>query len=336
MTGLPLRLIEDAIRNANPQKRHQALRAVADLFLTNAPLFDEEKVALFDNVFDSLVDDSSRSEMVDISRRMAPVENAPRRLIRKLAGNSDISVAGPVLSQSPRLSTVDLCELAISNSNLHLLAISRRTEIGEPLTDILLSRGDQFVAASVVTNLGAKLSPLGIGQILDRARIDNALAVTLRSRTDITEKALREAESGSCARAKDSGEAVARAKNRAVSVHNVGDLNELHVKSLALKHDYEGVIASLAILSRLDYETVENLMLPNRVTGVILICKAASFGLEVVDAVLDLAKLRNHLSPEEMQRAHREFITVARATAERIVRFWQVRHSVALHDKGPL
>ena len=154
MSALSLREIEDTLRHAAPEKRHQTLRAVADLFLSHAPSLDEAHVEVFDTVFGTLLEEPHRSGLAELSQRMAPVGNAPPKLVKRLANDSDISVAGPVLAQSPRLSIDDLCEIASTKGNAHMLAMSTRTDLAEPVTDILVSKGDQQVARSVASNAG--------------------------------------------------------------------------------------------------------------------------------------------------------------------------------------
>ena len=63
-------------------------------------------------------------------------------VVRRLARDEDIMVAGPMLAQSPRLVTADLVEIASAMSAEHLYAISSRAAIDEPVTDILVRRGD--------------------------------------------------------------------------------------------------------------------------------------------------------------------------------------------------
>ena len=65
------------------------------------------------------------------------------KLVRRLAKDDDIAVAGPVLTQSPRLPETDLVEIAKTKSQAHLLAISGRTGIAEAVTDVLVRRGDR-------------------------------------------------------------------------------------------------------------------------------------------------------------------------------------------------
>src|SRR6185437_4863726 len=164
--------IENTIRTADAQKRHQTLRAVADLFLSSAPSLDEEKINLFDDVFEVILGDADRSDVADVSQRMAPVENAPLRLIKRLANDTEISIAGPVLGQSPRLSDQDLCEIASAKGNSHMLAIAGRKQLSAPVTDILINRGNQEVARKVTANMSAELSAGGTKQLLKRSETD--------------------------------------------------------------------------------------------------------------------------------------------------------------------
>jgi uncharacterized protein (DUF2336 family) len=108
--------LEDAIQSGSKERRVDTLRRVTDLFLADADQFNERQIALFDDVFDHLVERIETKAMAELSLRLAPVENAPIRLIRKLARNDEIAVAGPVLTQSARLTASDLTEIAATKS----------------------------------------------------------------------------------------------------------------------------------------------------------------------------------------------------------------------------
>jgi len=186
MSALSLRDIEDTLRHADAQTRHKTLRAVADLFLSAAPSLDEPRVEVFDTVFASLVDERVRSELPRLSQRIAPVANAPPKLVKRLAHDDDISVAGPMLIHSPRLSTDDLCEIARTKGNAHMLAMSIRRDLAEPVTDILVHDGDQAVARSVAGNRSARLSPKGIDSLIERGQRDQLIGAALFLTRDST------------------------------------------------------------------------------------------------------------------------------------------------------
>ena len=103
---LSIDAIEDAIQHADPKTRHQTLRAVTDLFMSSAPSLDDSKVGIFDNLFDSLLDDSELEGVLDVSKRMAPIGNAPPRLVRRLlymsTGGNQCCESDRVLRHLPR------------------------------------------------------------------------------------------------------------------------------------------------------------------------------------------------------------------------------------------
>jgi uncharacterized protein (DUF2336 family) len=72
-----------------------------------------------------LVEKADTRSRAELSERLAAVANAPVKVVRRLAGDADISVAGPILERSPGLAEADLLEIA-KTSEAHGLAISRR------------------------------------------------------------------------------------------------------------------------------------------------------------------------------------------------------------------
>ena len=82
--------------------------------------------------------------------------NAPKATIGLLA-RDHISVAAPILAQSPRLSDQDLVAIAAEAGQQHLLAISGRKSLGAEVTDVLVKRGDRAVLRSTARNPGRQL-----------------------------------------------------------------------------------------------------------------------------------------------------------------------------------
>src|SRR5262245_44371204 len=126
--------LEDVIQNGSPERRIQTLQRITALFLDGASRFNEDHVRVFDDVFGRLIEEIETKARAELSNRLAPVENAPAKVVRTLAADDDIAVAGPMLEQSPRLAETDLVDIASTKSQAHLLAISGRTGIAEPVT----------------------------------------------------------------------------------------------------------------------------------------------------------------------------------------------------------
>src|SRR6185503_6715487 len=239
MPAHSLREIEDTLRHADPQKRHQTLRAVADLFLSTAPSLDESHVEVFDTVFETLLEDPNRSGLSELSERMAPIENAPRRLVKRLASDGDILVAGPVLAQSPRLSADDLCEIALTKGNAHMLAMSTRKDLTEPVTDVLVYKGDHQVARSVADNRGARLSAKGLDKLVERAESDQSISASLSARPEIEPELLKTALSKAATRAELNSKAAAAAMRLAISLKQANGLHDEQIAAFAEHEEYE-------------------------------------------------------------------------------------------------
>jgi uncharacterized protein (DUF2336 family) len=92
--------LELAVKDDSPESRTRTLRRVTDLFLNNADRLNDDQIKVFDDVLCLLVRRIERRALVELSKRLAPVDNSPLEVIRRLAQDEEIDVAGPVLSQS--------------------------------------------------------------------------------------------------------------------------------------------------------------------------------------------------------------------------------------------
>src|SRR5580704_883045 len=84
-----------------------AVHHVSDLFVFGSEDFSDDQIAEFDDAFVRLaaVEISVRAILAG---RLAPIRNAPPTIIRALAFDDAIEVAGPVLMQSERLDSTAL------------------------------------------------------------------------------------------------------------------------------------------------------------------------------------------------------------------------------------
>jgi uncharacterized protein (DUF2336 family) len=186
--------VEVAIRAGSDQKRLETARRVTDLFLSSAGSFDEEQVALFDDVLDRLIktielrsiaDMAARVALAEISTQLAPIAQAPPSVIRRLAGNDEIRIAGPVLQESARLDEAELLRIASTKGEQHLLAIAGRWWLKEIVTDALLARRYPSVSRRLTANPGARFSASGFAVIVGQAEADPELTVSVGVRVDL-------------------------------------------------------------------------------------------------------------------------------------------------------
>src|SRR5690349_11704906 len=137
--------LEDVLQNGTREKRADALKRITSLFIDGAASFNDDHVRLFDDVFCHLIAEIETKARAALSIELAPVDNAPVEIVRQLAQDDDITVAGPLLSMSQRLDDDALVEIAKNKGQAHLLAIAGRKKIAEAITDVLVNRGDREV-----------------------------------------------------------------------------------------------------------------------------------------------------------------------------------------------
>ena len=346
--------LEDVVQNGSQEKRAQTIRRIANLFVESATRFNEKHVALFDDVLCQLVAEIESKARIELSRRLAPVANAPSELMRHLAYDDDIAVAGPVLTQSPRVKESDLVNIAQTKGQAHLSAISGRSGIGEAVTDVLVRRGDPGVLHSVADNQSARLSETGFSTLVHRAEGDGVLAEKIGARPDIPAHLFRDLlvrasvvvqqrllaaakpetqqeikrvldkvtkEVGGAALPRD----YAAAQRFVLELHQAGKLGEAELAEFARDKKFEQTVAALSVLSSVPIETADRLMISERPDPVLILCKAAAFGWPTARAILSSRPGARIMSNHALDDAFSNFEKLTPSTAQRVVRFWQVR-----------
>jgi uncharacterized protein (DUF2336 family) len=353
--GAPASLLpelEEVVQHGSAEKRAETLRRVTSLFLDGASNFSESHVALFDDVIGCLIEEIEAKALAELARRIAPVPNAPPGVVRKLAGNDDIAVAEPVLREA-RLDEPDLMRIAETKSQAHLLALSTRKGISEALADILVARGDRDVARAIATNRGAQLSENAFSILVKRAERDSVLAEKVGMRIDIPPRLFRQllmqasevVQKRLLAQAKPETQAEIRrilqkvtdevgakaaprnytAALQAVrTLHKDGKLSEADIAEFAHSGRYEETIASLATVCSVPVEVVDRLMSGERADPVLILARAAGFGWPTVREIVS-ARPGMKPSSQALDAAFENFERLTAATAQRVVRFWQVR-----------
>jgi uncharacterized protein (DUF2336 family) len=349
--------LEDVIQNGSAERRAHTVRKVATLFLNGASQFNEEHVEVFDAVLVRLVDEIESKVRAELSHRLAPVGNAPVEVVRRLAQDDDISVAGPVLQQSVRLPETDLVDIARTKSQAHLLAISGRTGVAEAVTDVLVRRGDRQVVHSVAENREARLSENAFTTLVSKAEKDGVLAETVGMRPDIPPRLFREllikatevVQQRLLASArpdtqqemqrilakvsKDVGTAgrrdYANAQRTVETLRQQGKLNEAALVNFAKTNKYEEAVAALSRLCAVPIDVVDRLMGGDRPDPVLILCKAAGWDWTTARAVIVARPGGKGTSTQALDAAFSNFERLSPATAQRVMRFWQARPAAA-------
>lgn len=132
------------------------------------------------------------------------------------------------------------------------------------------------------------------------------------------------------------GKAVAKPARRDIAAvfaamrarHQEHRLGETDIADFAKAGRYEDMIAALALVCSVPIEVVDRLMHGERPDPVLILARAAGFAWPTVRAIID-ARPGEKVLRETMDAAAENFERLTAATAQRVVRFWQVRNGGA-------
>jgi uncharacterized protein (DUF2336 family) len=336
-------------------QRLRILQRIADLFAAGSRSYSHDQIALFDDVLAQLSTDIEVKARAKLAEHLSRMESAPPKIVRSMAFDDAIEVAGPVLVHSQQLTDDDLVENATVKSQDHLFSIAQRLKLSEAVTDVLVERGDQRVVHRVVKNKGARFSLAGYGKLTTRARYDRKLTLALGERSDIPRQyflKLLEAASSNvrakleaanprmAAAIRDSVDDVAtemqqevRKSSRAHSAavreakrrFNVRPITEASVHGPAHAQDFEKTAVALARLGVFPIDLVERALLDEGEDMVLLLAKAAGCSWTTARELLVMYVANRSLQPDEITEAFERYRKLSKETARNIVNFYERR-----------
>ncbi len=353
--------IQNAIGHGSADRRDKILHRVTDLFIAEADQYSEKEIALFDAIITNLATEIEITARALLAVRLAPLHNAPPNIIRKLAFDDEIDVARPVLIQSARLDDSALVEITKKNSQLHMLAISRRQSLSEMVTDELVERGDQQVALSTVENQGSKFSQKGFAILVQRSEGDDELAASVGSRPEIpphlflnllaiASESVRLKLEAAHPHAKREvcqiiGEIAGRIQSEALAgylddvkiqasvemLRRSGQLDNRKLAVFAQNGQLEETIAALSLMCELPVQFVTRAMLETHSEIILILAAAIGLPWPVVKAILLARARKRFISEKEITKCLAHFEQIRRATAEEIVLFYRRREQAGLN-----
>src|SRR5258705_11743981 len=133
--------LDEIIKHGDPNRRAEAARRIADLYLEAAATLRPDHVDLFDGVLINLVPATEIASRVELAERLAVIANAPRGLVGQLAREDEILIAGPLLRRSPVLDEGALIDIAQIKGQGHLLAMSDVPPVSPAVTHVIVLPG---------------------------------------------------------------------------------------------------------------------------------------------------------------------------------------------------
>lgn len=351
--------LEDALGDKDVARRAEILRKVTDLFLLGSGTFSEDQIALFDGVMARLLETIESSARAQFGSRIARLPDAPLGVVRLLACDSAIEVAGPILTHSDRLDEEALVGHARTQSQEHLLAISGRKVLAERVTDVLVDRGNRAVVSATARNGGARFSGFGVSTLVRKARNDGDLALCVWSRPDIprqnlvklfveaseaVKRQLIEADprragliNAMVARATDDIQTKARAGSDgfAQAAHLVrelnaaGKLNEERLVAFADQGSFDHVVAALALMCDLPVGVVERAFVQNQTEQIVVLARAIDISWATTMKLLLLHAGVNGTSREQLDLTFANFFRLQPATARTALKFYRMREKTS-------
>jgi uncharacterized protein (DUF2336 family) len=345
--------LDDIVKNGTAKRRAEAIERISTLFLEGAARFETQHVELFDDILVGLIPATEIDTRAELATRLSRVVNAPPTLVKQLAREDEIKIAGPILTHSPLLDEPTLVDIARKKGQSHLAAISEWPTLTTSVTDVILRRGDREVVRTVAANDGARFSEGGYAGLVKRATDDGVLAVTVGQREDISPASLKEllskseegvrrnlldaaqperkaaindamAEIGSSQ--KPAQRDFGPAQRAILALHQAGALNEKALLDFARQHKYEEAIAAFSALSGMRLPMVHQLIQGDREDPILLLAKSSGMEWTTVRALIMLRLGPGKtMPPPDIEEARVNYERLSLATAERVLAFWRAR-----------
>lgn len=342
-------------RETSSDRRRELLHAVTDLFLNNAAAPSREQGDLFGDIVRRVLEDVTVEARAELSNRVATVDVLPHDIAMRLA-TDDISVAEPMLRQSPVLSETDLISIAEDRGQEHLLAISVRDGLTSGVTDVLVRRGNTDVLRSVSTNESARFSQDGFRRLVDRAAADEVLRESLQRRRDLpaveqqrlhdTMMEVIKVGIGDIADADRIAELTHGALTRIEQEMKVARSQRLEARflskdikdgritlskavSLLAESERQYDLAQiLADLEGIAHTQIFRVLIAPEVSGLAVLAKSHSITPDAFAALVEMRRKRLKLTTEQARAEFNAYEQVDAQNAQRVMRFLKVRQSV--------
>ena len=354
--------LDDAIARGTAESRTRALWHATDLLITGR--YSDEDIWTFGEVIGRLTDEIEVAVRAQLADLLSSFDKAPSNIIRKLAFDDSIEVAGPVLRESEQLDSEILVANAQTKGQPHLLAISQRNSLDAAVTDVLVKRGNQEVVNSVAANQGARFSNFGFLHMVKRAEGDSILAEQLGLRNDVprhvfqqliakasdnVKKRLARERPEMMAEIQNSVSDVAGAlqsklgpssrnhfvaKRVVTSQHREGNLNEESIAGYAQSHRFDEVTIGLSLLTSLPSDAVERALVDKNREMLLMIAKALGFSWATTMALLFLGAKDHRITAKDLTDLESEFASLNVATSRSVLEFCKSRKNIDSASPG--
>ncbi|MBM3512726.1 MAG: DUF2336 domain-containing protein [Alphaproteobacteria bacterium] len=159
-----------------------AARLAADFDLG---AFSPAEVALAVEIFRIMLKDAEVRVRQALSEKLKSNAAIPRDIAKALAADVEL-IALPILEHSPVMTTEDLVEIiAVQRDPAKMRAIAGRESLPGPVTEALVTHGDEDVVALVAAHRGAVIAETTFDLMVNRFGTEPRVTTLLIDRTDL-------------------------------------------------------------------------------------------------------------------------------------------------------
>jgi len=354
--------LEDAVSKGTAEGCLRALWHATDVLVSGT--YSEDQIWTFGEIIARLAEEIELGARVQLAKKLAPSKNAPLKIIKRLASDDWIEVAGPVLGQSERLDVATLIAVARDKDQQHLLAISRRKSIPKEVTDILVVRGGRMVVTAVAANRGAHFSDSGFLHLVRRSEGNSALAESVGLREDIPGHLFQQLISRASeqvrtkllqerpdmegqirsvvtdvagtihARSGPTSKDYLIAKRAVAKLHQRGELTEDEVFAFAHSLKFNETALALSLLCSLPTDIVERALVDKNRESILIIVKALDFSWTTAMSLLFLGAPNYRITAGDLDRMKIDFIRLKKETCLRVLEVYRTRKGTAEPDSA--
>lgn len=347
-------LLLDLAKEGSSEKRRELLRQITDVFLAHPEERSETESVLFDEIVGAVAQDLETQVRIELSRKVAMSAAPLRRTARRLAMD-DIEVARPVLEHSRALTQNDLIEVIEAKSQDHMMAVTKRPDIGEKVSSVLVAKGEDRVLASLLQNDTAKMDRQTFERVAERVDASPVLHapfvrnahvpldllnnVYLRVELNLRREIMRKFHGVSPAELEAALEAsrthlssaygalpadYAAAKEYVGKLDKAGSLKPPVLVQLLREERRTAFLVAFSQLVDIEFDLANRLVDGKDLDGLAMLCRGANFdrGLFVTICIMVSGQDQGLGKTQEYGQIYEQ---VPVAAAQRALRFWKVR-----------
>jgi len=348
------RLVELA-GEPSSERRRELLRDIADVFLEDPDTYSSTELQYFGDIMGKVAYDLERQVREELAEKLADQEAAPPELIKRLASD-EIAVAQPVIAQSPVLQQADLIEIAETRGQEHMFAMTKRIDIGENLSDVLVDKGDDRVVVGLVKNETAKIAPVTMKKVVVRAETNPELHAPLVERPDLPvqlmkdmlafvsqdlkarildqtnqvnagklDEILDDVGAGIERRSQRDGRTKSKPEALIEALVAKGQLDEHKLVVFAKQRKIPEFICGLAHMAELNISSTRGAIMDRSGERLAIVCKSCGFDQATFSVLV------NHIWPDADRSIEQScklislYEQVNTDAAQRVMRFWRIR-----------